>query len=90
MTQVLHLMNAPQVHAKVTSDAGRAAKLAAGKKTPAEIVEELYLAIYARLPTDEEMKIGVGVFAAEGRSRRAATEDLMWALLNTPEFVFED
>ena len=26
----------------------------------------------------------------EGRNRRQATEDLLWALLNTPEFVFKD
>lgn len=90
VTQTLHLMNAPALHGKVTSDAGRAAKLAASEKTPDAIVEELYLMIYSRLPDEQERKIGRQLFAEEGISRRRATEDLMWALLNTPEFIFQD
>ena len=90
VTQTLHLMNAPALHKKVTSDAGAAAKLAASDKTPDEIVEELYLMIYSRLPVEEERVIGRELFAEEGISRRRATEDLMWALLNTPEFIFQD
>src|SRR5262249_47069057 len=46
VVQALHLMNAPGLHRKLTSDAGRAAQLAASKKTPAEIVDELYLLVY--------------------------------------------
>ena len=30
------------------------------------------------------------LFEEAGVSRRQATEDLMWALINTPEFVFKD
>ena len=74
---------------KVTSDQGRAAQLAASKKTPREIVEELYLSIYARQPVADEYTIGAKLFAS-GSQRRQAVEDLMWALLNTPEFVFKD
>ena len=82
-------MNAPGVHKKIVSDSGRAAKLAAGKLTPAEVVEELYLLVYCRLPSEVERGIGQRVFE-RAASRREATEDLLWALLNTPEFVFKD
>jgi hypothetical protein len=88
VVQALHLMNSPKLHAKVTSDDGRAAELAASMKSNAEIVEELYLLIYCRLPDDAERKNAARRF--ESVSRRQATEDLMWALLNTPEFVFKD
>ena len=68
--------------------------LAASAKTPEQIVEEIYLLCYGRLPSGEEQAIGKQVFAAAGAStpatRRQATEDLLWALLNTPEFVFND
>ena len=47
VVQALHLMNAPDLHKKVTSDAGRAARLAKGKEPPRAIVEELYLLVYA-------------------------------------------
>lgn len=90
VVQALHLMNAPTLHAKVTSDAGRAARLAASERTVDEIIEELYLLIYCRPPAAEEFEVARGWFSAEGITRRQATEDLMWALMNTPEFVFRN
>ncbi len=90
VVQALHLMNSPELHRKVTSDAGRAAALAAGKKTPAEIVDELYLLVYSRPPSEDERAYGVKLFEEPGAKRREVTEDLLWALLNTPEFIFKD
>lgn len=90
VVQALHLMNAPQLHAKVTSDTGRCATLAASSRTPREIVEEVYLLTYARLPQPEELKVALSLYADPKRSRRQATEDLVWALVNTAEFLFKD
>ncbi len=90
VTQTLHLMNAPQLHQKVVSDQGRVAALAASMLTPDQIVEEIYLMVYSRLPDTEEREIGRRVFAEKDITRRRATEDLVWALLNTPEFIFKD
>lgn len=89
VVQALHLMNAPDLHLKVTHNDGRAARIAAGEKTTAEIVDELYLAIYSRFPSDDERQAVTAVFE-RASDRRAATEDLMWALVNTPEFIFKD
>jgi hypothetical protein len=83
-------MNAPLLHQRVTSDEGRTAQLAASDKTNKEIIEEIYLAVYSRRPDDQEYSIGEKLFAETGSSRRQATEDLMWALLNTPEFIMKD
>lgn len=88
--QTLHLMNSERLAGHIQSDSGRAAQLAASDRPPAEIVEELYLSIYARRPTEAELQIGVGLYENGNILRRQATEDLMWALLNTPEFVFKD
>jgi len=90
MSQALHLMNSPELHAKVTSDEGTAATLAASEKSPNELVDELYLLVYNRFPTAEERSVGDSLYARGEISRRQVTEDLMWALLNTPEFVFKD
>ena len=90
VTQTLHLMNAPQLHQKVTSEQGRVAALAASNWTPDQIVEEIYLMVYSRLPDTEEREIGRQVFAEKDITRRRAAEDLVWALLNTPEFMFKD
>jgi hypothetical protein len=90
VTQALHLMNAPLLHQRITADGGTAAKLAASEMPPEAIVEELYLLVYSRLPDAEERRIGRQLFDEKGTTRRQATEDLMWALLNTPEFMFKD
>ena len=75
---------------KVIDEKGRCAELARSDKTPEEIVEELYLLTYCRPPDAEERKICLEVFGREGVSRRQAAEDVLWALLNTPEFIFKD
>jgi hypothetical protein len=90
VVQALHLMNSPELQRKIGADAGRAAALAASKKTPREIVDELYLLVYARLPKDAEMQVCLGAFERPSMTRRQVVEDLMWALVNTPEFVFKD
>ena len=46
------------------------------------------VATYNRPPEEAEMKIALDSFAAKETTRKAATEDLMWALINSAEFVF--
>ncbi|QDS86550.1 hypothetical protein EC9_07160 [Rosistilla ulvae] len=93
VTQTLHLMNSKTMQAKITSDSGRAAELAKSDLTPEQVVRQLYLSTYSRLPDEVETKFGVSLFAGgetDPAARRDAIQDLMWALLNTPEFMFKD
>ena len=90
VVQALHLMNSQELHKKVTGEAGLAARLAKSKESPRAIVEELYLLTYNRFPTEEEQTVGVSLFEEAKADRRAAVEDLLWALLNSAEFVFKD
>ena len=90
VVQALHLMNADGVSRKIAASTGRAAKLAAGKLSPAEIVDDLYLRVYCRPPTGEERKRVVALFDRPKAVRREVVEDILWAMLNTPEFVFND
>jgi hypothetical protein len=90
VVQAHHLMNSPTLYKKVTSDEGRCATLAKSKKTPSEIIDELYLLAYCRYPTDNERSNALKRFEKKGATPRTASEDLMWALINTPEFVFND
>ena len=83
-------MNARNLYGKVMGDDSLPAQLAKTEKSPARIVEELYLAAYSRRPTEEELRIGTALYENPETNRRGATEDLLWALLNTPEFVFKD
>jgi len=89
IVQALHLMNAPALYKKVSYEHGTAAKLAASDKPAEAVVEELYLLLYSRLPSEAERTEVSAAFAAIP-DRKQATEDLMWALMNTPEFMFKD
>ncbi|MBS0201891.1 MAG: DUF1549 domain-containing protein [Planctomycetes bacterium] len=90
IVQSLHLMNSNTLARKVASDGSRAHELAQSAMTPAQIVEQLYLSLYARRPTADELKDASSLFEEPEANRRRVTEDLMWALINTPEFVFKD
>ena len=86
LAQVLHLMNAPSVNDRIQSPTGRAARLASSKRSEDEIIVELYLAALNRLPADQERNVALAAFRTSS-DRRRATEDILWALLNTAEFV---
>lgn len=88
--QSLHLMNSTLLHGKLRSGdaAARVQQLVASTRTPAEIVSELYLACYSRQPTEEELRIATAGFGDTPETRRSATEDVLWVLLNSAEFVF--
>ena len=85
MTQTLHLINATQLHAQVTSDASRAAKLAASPLSAEQIVEEIYLLVYSRFPDAEEREIGKQIFAEAGSAKRATSLTLTVVLLPEDE-----
>ncbi len=91
IVQALHLMNSNQLFQKVSRDGGQAAKWAASTLTPDALTTEIWLSVFGRYPTAAEQSEAVAELTGkEGATRRAAIEDLLWALLNTPEFVFED
>lgn len=88
VVQALHLMNSNKLQEMLVSENGRVSRLAKSAATPPQIVQELYLASFARLPTPEEAMIAVKVFSAPDATRQTATEDILWSLLNSAEFVF--
>ena len=90
IVQTLHLMNSEKLFDKVTSNESLAAKLATSDKPFEEIIQELYLLCYSRRPNSEELEFAVKYMKNPEIERRQAVEDLLWALLNTPEFVFKN
>jgi hypothetical protein len=90
ITQSLHLMNSRALHGKLksTEASARVEQLTKGDRPVDEIVTDLYLACFSRRPTVEERQIATATFSTQGATRRTATEDLLWALLNSAEFVF--
>ena len=86
LSQALHLLNGETTTGKI-AEGDVVGKLLAAKGDPAAVAEELYLRCLSRRPTaDEKAAIGKRLSAAE--DKKAALEDLFWALLNTNEFLF--
>jgi hypothetical protein len=88
VAQVLHLLNSPEVHDKISHEAGYVAKLVKREPTDDAVVEELYLTFYSRLPSEKERGVALAYLQQHKEKRRQAAEDLAWTLLNTTEFVF--
>lgn len=86
LPQTLFRMTDPAMLAKFTAANGRAAKLAKTKMTDAEMVEELFLATLTRMPKPAERDTALAHLKA-ARNRTEAVTDLMWALVNTREFI---
>lgn len=87
IAQALHLMNSPDTMRKIQHGEGRAARLAGSDLSAEAIIAELYLATLSRLPSDDERQLMLQAFVNEP-DRRNASEDVLWTLLNTKEFVF--
>jgi hypothetical protein len=87
IAQALHLMNSEEITSKIRSRQGTARRLARSTKIPREVIDELYLSTLSRYPTAKEKALMLKVFA-EAEDRRAAVEDILWALLNTRSFVY--
>jgi hypothetical protein len=83
--QALQLLNGTTVHDKIRAANNRLRDYA---KVPAsELLDELYLTALARWPKPTERAAALAHLAGRAHSR-AAWEDVLWALLNTKEFVF--
>ena len=87
LAQVLLLANSDETENKIADGNGRIAKLINEQKPTPEIIDELYLACYSRLPTDNERNTTVSYIDTADDRRRAA-EDVLWSLVNSKEFLF--
>jgi hypothetical protein len=87
VAQVLHMLNSIELHGKLSHAGGRIARLANLADDNA-LVDELYLTCYSRFPSDADRRTAVDYLAAHKSDRRQATEDIVWSMLNTSEFVF--
>ncbi len=88
MLQALHLINGNAIMSSASAPGGRLAQLLAQKKDDRQLVEHVYLWSLCRPPSGQEMQVSLKHFQKYGAPRRAeAAQDLLWALLNTRDFL---
>jgi len=92
------LINSKDIQSKLTNGSSRASKLATNKEMSDEDkISELYYVAFARAPKAEELKMAVDYVNREVEDdkgnkkavdKKQAYEDVVWALFNTKEFLF--
>lgn len=98
LAQSLHMMNSAEIKSKLAVGNGRAVNLASSDD-PETAVDELYLAAFSRTPRSDERRIALeylqevphdddGNPIDPKQALRQNYQDLIWALMNTKEFLF--
>ena len=89
LAQSLHLLNSSEIQSKISADSGRAALLAKdAERSHEDKIRELYRWVYARDPNGEELQIALAHIGKHPENVKLAYEDIVWALINTKEFLF--
>ena len=85
LAHAMNLINGSTIGDALIDPKGRIASLA--KASDRALVEELYLAALCRYPREEELSSSLAHLSGAA-SRQEGAQDLLWALLNSPAFLF--
>ena len=86
LAHALNLIGGETLHDAIVDGRGRVAKLVGRTNDDKQVVTELYWAALCRPPTAKELAAFADL--GKGDARLAATQDLLWALTNSPAFLF--
>ncbi len=87
LAQVLHILNGDLIQKKISDKAGLIAKMEKQKLSNEDAIQRLYRIAFSRKPTAQELS-GCLDLLAQAPSRKEGLEDLLWAVLNSREFLF--
>jgi hypothetical protein len=80
------MLNGTTISGKITSS-GIAKKLLASGKSPPEIIEQIYVRCLSRKPTPQEL-VNLQDVVAKAETPVLGLEDVLWAIMNSREFLF--
>jgi hypothetical protein len=87
LAQVLQLANGELIQRKLSDKAGRITQLMERTTDDDAVFTELYLTALSRYPTQQELGYCQQILNDAG-DRRSGLEDVVWALINGREFLF--
>jgi hypothetical protein len=87
LSQVLYLLHSEELQRKLADKDGVCAQLTKDGKPSDEIVDEIFLRTFSRLPRPEERAEAVSLLDT-AKEKQPVIEDLLWTLMNSKEFLF--
>ncbi|MHC4940025.1 MAG: DUF1553 domain-containing protein [Planctomycetota bacterium] len=87
-SQRLFLLNSSDIQGRIQRSSRLAGLMRSGRRKPDRAVRGIYLLILSRQPTPAELATFRIYQRTAGVSARQAAEDLVWALLNSKEFLY--
>jgi uncharacterized protein DUF1549/uncharacterized protein DUF1553 len=88
LSQILQLMNSPELQDKISNDKADLARMLKAKKSDEDILTEFYLRAVGRDPRPQEKTDALAMLST-AKDRKAELEDFLWMLLNSKEFLFK-
>lgn len=88
LAMTLHLLNSQEIQDKIARAGGRADQLAKDKRSDTEKVEELFLLATGSKPTKDKLDLALEHIAKHDKNKKLAYENIVWALLNSKGFLF--
>lgn len=85
LSHAMSLINGSTIGEAVNAPDNAIAKLVAREPDNKKVIEEMYMAILNRPPTEKEITVAD---LGAGGGRLEAAQDLAWALMNSPAFLF--
>jgi hypothetical protein len=85
--QQLHLLNSSHIQRKIAQSTNVAGLLKISSGNRQEFINDLYLTILSRYPTEAEAKAVAEYYQSFAGNKRDALMDIVWALINSPEFL---
>jgi len=87
MWQAVYMINSEQLDGKL-ANSPRIKRLLDSGKSDSEVIDEIYLVALSRLPNEQEKQKLTAFLSKGGQERAQAVRDMVWAVLNTKEFMF--
>src|SRR5262249_20049529 len=84
LSHALNMINSVTISDAINSPKSNIEKLAETQKDDKKLVEEIYLSCLNRFPTEKE----TAVVDLDVAQRLDVAQDLAWALINSPAFLF--
>jgi len=88
ITQALHLMNSPELQAKLSAHDGNTRRWANSTADAETVLETIYLTALARRPHRSERTLMLDLLNDSAVPRQTAIEDILWTVMNSKEFLY--